>query len=422
METRPGRLLIVGHDDTHREILSRHLAESGYTVAIARDGRQGLDTIEAQKPDLVLLDVHTPKLDAYQVLESLKADEALRDIPVIVFAPADEGEAIERCFAMGAEDYLIKPFSPALLKAQVRDYLEVRKRRQEERDRLKREELLKIERDVQIACQIQANFLPSELPQLEGWEVAACFYPAREVAGDFYDAFTLTQGRRVGLVIADVCDKGVGAALFMALVRSLTRAFAQQHYSLNLMDAISSGQPAAQGRRRDLPSIGTTALKNAVVLTNAYITTNHMELNMFATLFFGMLDPATGTLAYINGGHNPPFIVGQNGEIKTRLQPTGPAVGIVPNADFKIGQASLDPGDILMAYTDGVTDARDPGGQRFTEKRFLSLLEQPVSSATALLDRIDTHLRAHTADAVQFDDITMMAVRRIPQPKASRKT
>src|SRR5262249_19237014 len=131
------------------------------------------------------------------------------------------------------------------------------------------------ERDVQIGRQIQASFLPDTLPQANGWEISARFQPAREVAGDWYDAFSLTHGR-VGLVIADVCDKGVGAALFMALMRSLIRAYAQQHYALRWLDAVASDDLSAPhastpGGRRLPPSVGVTALRNAIELTNNYI-------------------------------------------------------------------------------------------------------------------------------------------------------
>ncbi|MEH2118419.1 PP2C family protein-serine/threonine phosphatase [Nostoc sp.] len=273
-------------------------------------------------------------------------------------------------------------------------------------------ELLVIyERDLQIARMIQADFLPETLPQIPGWELAARFHPAREVAGDFYDAFLLAN-HRVGIVIADVCDKGVGAALFMSLFRSLIRAFAQQHYNLSWLDTLSDDSSKSnKGIRAQPPRIGTTALKNAVNLTNNYIANNHSRINMFATLFFGVLNPATGLLHYINAGHESPAIIGANG-IKARLKTTGPAVGIMPNREFGIEQVQLETGDILIAYSDGVTDARDPTGKFFTEEKLLSLLQEPAPSATAVLDRIEANVYAYIADADQFDDITMLAVHR----------
>lgn len=271
--------------------------------------------------------------------------------------------------------------------------------------------LLVYERDLQIARMIQTDFLPETLPPIPGWEIAACFHPARLVAGDFYDAFFLANNR-LGIVIADVCDKGVSAALFMSLFRSLIRAFAQQHYHLSWLDALTdtSSKPK-KGVRSQAPNIGTTALKNAVSLTNNYIANNHSRVNMFATLFFGVLNPHTGLLHYINAGHEAPVICGFDG-IKSRLKPTGPAVGMMPNRNFGIEQVNLEVGDILVAYSDGVTDARDPKGQFFTEEKLLSLLQQPAPSATAMLNRIETNVYAFIADADQFDDITMLAVMR----------
>jgi two-component system response regulator len=419
LETRKENVLIVAGGESDRKVLTRYLEEAGYQVTPASNGQQGFELVKTLKPEVVLLDLHVTELDASEIVQSIASDDTLRIIPVIVLATPAEMEAVERCLALGADDYLVRPFSATMLKAQVREFQEIRRRRQEERERAKERLREKIEHDVEIARDIQLGFLPSELPQPEGWEIAAFFRPAREVAGDFYDAFTMSQGRRVGLVIADVCDKGVGAALFMALIRSLTRAFAQQNYSLNLMDGLGDDLIAGGRRRRGAPSIGTTSLMNAVVLTNNYITTNHLQLNYFATLFFGMFDPTSGALAYINGGHCPPVILGQNGEIKCTLKASGPAVGMLPDATFEIGQASLEPGDILFAYTDGVTDARDPNGCLFSEKRLTALIQSPPPSAAALLTCVENTLRDHIASADQYDDITMMAVRRIPLPKAA---
>ncbi|MFB2969258.1 SpoIIE family protein phosphatase [Aerosakkonema sp. BLCC-F183] len=241
--------------------------------------------------------------------------------------------------------------------------------------------------EIEKGRQIQKDFLPETLPQPEGWEIAAVFEPARQVAGDFYDSFPLVDGK-IGVVIADVCDKGVGSALFMALFRSLIRAIAQQDYSDD-----------------------RTALKNAMEFTNNYIATNHSRTNMFATMFFGVFDPKTGELNYVNGGHEPPIIMSPDGT-KIRLKPTGPAVGMLPNLKFKVEQAQLKPGDILVSYTDGVPEAKDTEAQFFTEKQLLSLLEQPIASALSLLETIEAKVKQHIGKADQFDDITMLAVRR----------
>ncbi len=283
----------------------------------------------------------------------------------------------------------------------------------------------KYERDVHIGRQIQADFFPKILPNLPDWEVAFHFSPAREVAGDFYDTFPLIHGW-AGFVIADVCDKGVGAALFMALFRSLIRSFTETNTSITWDEVIyyADDKPLIEGaqrrrRQRASPSIGETALTKGIGLTNNYIATTHSETNMFATTFFAVLDPATGILKYINGGHEPPFILGREGTIKCRLKRTGPAVGMIPNAKFKVEEIQLEPGDTLIAYTDGATDARTPRGELFSEKRLISVIEEGYAPVGRILDRIVTRLRNHIADAGQFDDITMLGVQWSPAtPKA----
>ena len=271
---------------------------------------------------------------------------------------------------------------------------------------------VKADQEFQVGRKIQLDFLPESLPQVKGWEIAARFYPAREVAGDFYDAFPMGHGR-IGIVIADVCDKGVGAALFMSLFRSFLRILAQQNYSLGLLDSLIDNTPQTkQDKRSRLPSIGTQALKNAMERTNNYIAETHWRTNMFATIFFGVLDPTTGKLIYINGGHESPFICNAQG-IKQRLTRTGPAVGVFPNAEFRIELTQLEPGDILLGFTDGVPDARSPNHDRYTEQRLCQLVESaPMDSATTLLDQIDTTVHAHIAGIDPFDDITLIAVRR----------
>jgi sigma-B regulation protein RsbU (phosphoserine phosphatase) len=154
----------------------------------------------------------------------------------------------------------------------------------------------------------------------------------------------------------------------------------------------------------------TNALK-AVALINDYIAEEHCKTCMFATIFFGVLNPATGQLAYINGGHEPLFIVGPAG-VKESLRATGPAVGILLDSEFEIRQIQLEPGDILIGYTDGVTEARSPSDELFTRERLQSLLEEPAFSASDLLENIKIDLFTYTDTEPNSDDITMLAVRR----------
>ncbi len=269
---------------------------------------------------------------------------------------------------------------------------------------LRRQEVLvKIEHDVQVGRQIQADFLPDVLPQPEGWEIEAFFQPAREVAGDFYDAFLL-EDNQIGFVIADVCDKGVGAALFMALSRSLIRAFGWINSPGNPRNKAIS----PEGQIHDLIEKGL----DPIALTNNYIAQIHSKMNMFVTLFFGMFDPVSGVLTYINAGHNPPVLLDSTGRVKARLTLTGPAVGMLPDITYTSRQLTIEPGDLLFLFTDGVPETHNPAGKLFTEKRMLELLSEPSPSTDVLLRRIVRELNDFMSTANPFDDITMLALRR----------
>lgn len=287
----------------------------------------------------------------------------------------------------------------------------------------RQKKIMLYERELQIARNIQAGFLPEALPRPADWEIVGHFQPAREVAGDFYDCFPLSA-HYVALVMADVCDKGVGAALFMALFRSLIRAFCVQT-GLNVLMGISteaaehhSTPSILPASRRRASLFGDLITLLTVEHTNKYVTSNHASACMFASLFIGMLDTMTGELSYVNAGHDAPTIVGPNG-IKTRLEPTGPVVGLRSDALFDLSKVCLAPGDILLAHTDGVMDARNAAGAPFSEKRFLAMLQEGAPSAAALIERLVAALRVHIGGADQFDDITLLAARwALPAPSA----
>lgn len=272
-----------------------------------------------------------------------------------------------------------------------------------------REGLLKLEREMQIGREIQAEFL-SALPRIPGWEIASYLQPAQMVSGDFYDAFELADGS-FGLIIADVCDKGVGAALFMGLVRSLLRAFAQTIWGRDDTDPAPRAA-SIEAQRMDWLS---RTLHRSVLLTNDYIAHTHRELDMFSTVFFGVLVPESGRLLYINAGH-PPVLVAGPGGVRARLQATGPAVGVIPGAGFRVERALVEPGELVLAYTDGVLDARDAAAERFGRARMEALLATAPGSAQAAVDRLVEAVRAHTGAGESFDDISVLAARRDPGP------
>lgn len=265
-----------------------------------------------------------------------------------------------------------------------------------------------LNKELEQGRKMQANFFPERLPEKPGWRFTAFFQPARQVAGDFYDVFDLPDNR-IGIVIADVCDKGVGAALFMALFRSLIRVFSGQ----TVLDGLTCALNSASGGGALSADSSHTAL-DAVRLTNNYIVQNHDALGMFATLFFGVLCPATGRLSYINGGHEPVFVVSGSG-IRARLSATGPAVGLTADPRYPISECTLEPGDILFGYTDGATEARSPADRLFGRDRLVALLEGPVESADQLIGRIRSALFDYIDAAPQEDDITLLAVQRLPE-------
>ena len=382
-----GHILVVDDNESNRDMLSRRLRRSGYDVDVAVDGRQALEMIYNGNFDLVLLDIMMPEINGYEVLERLKSDEAFRHVPVLMISAVDDMDSVVRCIELGADDYLPKPFNPTLLKARVQASLS--RKRLHDREQLYARSL---EQELEIGRRIQRSFLPLVVPQPDGWDIAVRFQPAQQVAGDFYDVFDVPGGR-VGLLIADVCGKGVGAALFMALFRSLIRAYTDR----------ASVSPAS-------PAMGI--LIEAITATNGYVRTVHKSAHMFASVFFGILEPCTGRLHYVNAGHLPPVIYDPNGETR-RLAPSGPAVGLMSTASFEVRQARLEPGELLLGFTDGVTEARNAARDFYTEERLLALLTELRPSASAVLDRIEDAVGAFSCETCPSDDLTLLAVRRI---------
>jgi phosphoserine phosphatase RsbU/P len=265
----------------------------------------------------------------------------------------------------------------------------------------KQDHLIKLENDIKIGRRIQMDFMPKSVPHIDGWQIAARFLPAREVAGDFYDFFT--SDNTLVMMIADVCDKGVGAALFMALTRSLLRAFiSQARESLLAMPPIQRTRAAVAAK-----------LKQVVYNTNDYILTHHYDLNMFATLFIGLMAEEAGRLLYINAGHTPaPVVLRRETNMYEALKPTGPAVGMFEDAAYNVGTLNLKKGDTLFAYTDGLTDLQNPRGITLGDGEILKLLQSDWDTADNLTAAIEDKLFNHKGDSPQFDDMTFWVVQR----------
>ncbi|MFE2096651.1 MULTISPECIES: PP2C family protein-serine/threonine phosphatase [unclassified Streptomyces] len=340
-----------------------------------------------------------------------RLDDEGRQPTVVAFA--DHDLHLLGGHVQAGSDYLVPPFHPELVRARLRNCHERAEFSRTLEDVAAHAELLSYERELEIGREIQLGFLPDALPSPDGWEIDIRFRPARTVAGDFYDVFELVNRRRLALVVADVCDKGVGAALFMALIRSLLRHTAEQSGLQNLIAAdVLNESTVWEEQTRAIPVVGATPLLNAVVGTNNYLTRNHIRQGYFATLFFGVLDPVTGNLVYINGGHNPPVLVSADGSEPVLLDPTGPAVGVIPDVTFSLGYAQISPGDTLFIYTDGVTEARSGTGRFFGNDLMLKQLTEAAVRGEELLDHMDGVLNEFVGPAEQSDDITMMAVHR----------
>jgi sigma-B regulation protein RsbU (phosphoserine phosphatase) len=240
----------------------------------------------------------------------------------------------------------------------------------------------RMERELQVAHEVQASLIPRHTPDVTGWDFAARWKPAHEVSGDFYD-FVPADGR-LGVVIADVSDKGMPAALFMALSRSIIRA-----------SVTSVPSPA-------------DAIDQANRLINADSTDS-----MFVTLFFAQLDPASGKLAYVNAGHNPPLLCRAGQEELIGLERTGLPLGLFKFTDFEAREARLDPGDFLVLFTDGVTEALDPQGREFGDERLQRiLLEVRGASAEDMAAGLEATLSAFAGTAAPSDDITYVILKR----------
>ena len=244
--------------------------------------------------------------------------------------------------------------------------------------------------ELAFAGQIQAGFLPSSLPHLDGWQLAASLLPARETSGDFYDAFPLPNGK-LGLLVADVSDKGMGAALYMALTRTLLRTYAHEYH----------GRPDYVLR-----------VANRRMLTDT-------QAGLFVSAFYAVLDPYAGTLAYANAGHCPALLRRRNDDTLQSLPRTGMVLGVIEGGTWEQGSLAMQPGDVLVLYSDGVTDAQNVAGEFFGEERLRAILtERQERSAQQIEEAIRLAVHRFTGDAPRFDDITVMVLERSHIPPA----
>lgn len=386
----PPRILLVDDEPLNIDYLEQELEEKGFELLSASNGQEALDAIQESLPDLVLLDIMMPVMDGFAVLEHVKADATLRGIPIIIISANNDLQSVVKGIQRGAEDYLPKPFEPVILNARISASLDRKRLRDQEQLYLQ-----SLEKEMDIARDIQTQFLPSEIPELPGWDIAPYFKAAKFVAGDYYDAFTLPNGEFI-FVLGDVCGKGIGAALFMTLFRSLLRATA----SASLSSGGEGENPSPAAR-----------LHGAVSITNRYVADTHEQALMFSTLFIGLIEGSTGALTYINAGNEAPYLVRAGGSFE-ELSPTGPVIGFNLKAQFNIGEARLEPGDSLLVFTDGIPDAKNPQNDFFGHGRIKEYLKRSPAESAKRVERLGAELEAFIAEADQFDDITILALRR----------
>jgi serine phosphatase RsbU (regulator of sigma subunit) len=256
--------------------------------------------------------------------------------------------------------------------------------------------LNRIQEEMTVARRIQRQFLPGTLPQIDGWQLAALNRGAQAVGGDFFDCVELPDNR-LGLIVADVCGKGVPAALFVALTRSLLRAASQTPWEFK-------ERPTAQHR---------DVLTRALWFTNDYIAREHGESNMFITVFYAVLEPETGRISYVNAGHNPPLVISGDGKHIRELESYNLPVGIIETESYSAAEFVMEAGELLVAFSDGITEAMNPAGEPYGDERFIDELRTNCSlSAQELTTTIEQRVDEYAAGAPQADDMTLLILRR----------
>lgn len=322
-------------------------------------------------------------------LEQGAREAVLADLARIVDADpdnadADAGDALSR--ELGLLAVAFRQMSERVRDQHVRLEQLVR----ELRDALEHKtRLIALEQELEIARNIQLSILPGDMAPDRGFQIAADMLPAKEVGGDFYDVFAIDRDR-VGVIVADVSGKGVPAAFFMLITRTLMRATA--------LFGMSPGRCLAR--------------------VNGLLAAENEEM-MFVTLFYGILDLRTGTLAYANAGHNPPLVCRQGGQVEA-LPPTGGiAMAVEPGLHYDEARLDMAAGDILLMFSDGVTEAFAKDGSLFGDRRLATLLGGKEGDAKQVLQAILKDVQDFALDAEQSDDITALVVRRSPHEEAN---
>ena len=368
------RILVVEDDPALLRGLSDNLRCDAYDVVTASDGLAAVQLIRTAQPDLVVLDLTLPGLDGLEVCRRVR-ELGLRTPIVMLTSRSDESDRV-RGLEVGADDYVSKPFSLPELFARIRGLLRHRRSWQTETTELRR--------DLRSASDVQRALLPRATPALRGVDVAGACVPARIVGGDYFDYFE-TGGAGLALLVADVAGKGASAALLMANLQGAVRSSAPSH-------------GADCGRLADR--------LNEVM----YAAT---DASRYATLFYSVLDPPTGTLTYVNAGHVAALLIPGNGPL-TELPSDAPPIGLFDTLGFTNRRVTIDPGTWLLVFSDGIPEALDAADREFGRERIIDVVRtHRHASALELCDALLHSVVIHAGDRAQSDDLTVVAARRI---------
>jgi phosphoserine phosphatase RsbU/P len=357
-----------------------------YKVRIATNGAKALEmAFTAPAPDLILLDIVMPGMDGYEVCAKLKSHPATQDIPVIFLTGQTESTDETRGFETGAVDYIHKPFSPAVVAARVQTHLALREARQ-----LLARQLLAIREELETARQIQLSILPREIPEHKGLDIAARYIPMNSVAGDFYD-FIVVDENRLGVLVADVSGHGMPAALIASMLKI---AFAAQSaHACDPARVLSGLNQALCGKFQ----------------------------GHYVTAAYALIDTGKQSLCYAGAGHPPLLLREQSSGTVRNVLENGLFLGYFPSAEYSAVEISLQEGDWLVLYTDGVTESLDTSKEQFGEEGLKLFMEQhPDTTATEFADGLLERVSQWTGRAPgqePDDDVTLLAIHFKPAGK-----
>ncbi len=364
----------------------RKIRKGEYEFIFAHNGLEAL-TMMVKHPDIeiILSDINMPEMDGLTLLAKINEmrNPALKVI--MVSAYGDMGN-IRQAMNNGAFDFATKPIDLDDLSLTIEKAIEqidyVHSMQQEHK------QLESLKTDLAVANEIQHAILPRVFPPFpdmkEQMDIAALMKPAKDVGGDFYDFFRIDDCH-IGVVIADVSGKGIPAAIFMAVSRTLIRA-----------TGIRGGSPA-----------------ECIAYSNKLLATESVDC-MFVTVFYGIYNVDTGDMVYCNAGHNPPFILKENGKVEPLPMSKDPMVGAIEGMEFHEHTMKLGRGDTLVMYTDGVTEAMNISFEEFGEERLTETLEKAHhDNCQKLIEDIKADVAAFTGDAEQSDDLTLLTIKRL---------